>query len=205
LISFLALIVGSIIVLQTTAQLSLIGSQEMMGNILVVTIMRELGPLLTALIVIARSGSAVASELGNMQVNNEFESLRAMSIEPLSYVFFPRIMGGVISLVSLAFYFNVIAFLGGFIIAHYLSDLSFEFYLDVISNAITFQDFSQNIIKNAACGLIIFSIATYHGLKVKNAAFEVPIASTKSVVNSIIAVMVFNLLMTLYHLRGGII
>lgn len=198
LITFIALASGSIIVLQSTAQLSLLGSQEMMGNILVVTIIRELGPLLTALIVISRSGTAVATELGSMQVNKEIEALRCMSIEPLGYVVFPRIVGGIISLVCLAFYFNCIALVGGFFVSHLVSDLSFSFYIDVLAQALTAEDFTLNILKNSFSGLLIFSIATYQGMKVKGAPHEVPMATTKAVVNSIIAVVAFNLSITIY-------
>jgi phospholipid/cholesterol/gamma-HCH transport system permease protein len=196
LITFIALAAGSIIVLQSTAQLSILGSQEIMGNILVVTIVRELGPLLTSLIVIARSGTAVASELGTMQVNREIEALRSMSIDPLSFVVFPRILGGVISLVCLAFYFNLIALMGGYIVANLVSNLSFSFYLEVLAQAVTPHDFTLNILKNGISGLIIFSIACDQGLKVKNGPHEVPIATTNAVVRSIMAVMAFNLTIT---------
>jgi phospholipid/cholesterol/gamma-HCH transport system permease protein len=198
LITFLALASGSIIVLQSTAQLSLLGSQEMMGNILVVTIIRELGPLLTAFTVIARSGTAVATELGSMQVNREVEALRTMSIEPLGFVVFPRIVGGVVSLVCLAFYFNVIALVGGFLVSNLVSDLSFSFYLEVLAQALTPQDFVLNVSKNAVSGLLIFTIATHQGLKVKGAPHEVPIATTRAVVNSIMAVVAFNLSVSVY-------
>jgi phospholipid/cholesterol/gamma-HCH transport system permease protein len=197
LMTFIALATGSIIVLQSTAQLSILGSQEMMGNILVVTIVRELGPLLTALIVIARSGTAVASELGNMQVNKEIETLRVMSIEPLSYVVFPRLIGGIISLLCLAFYFNIIALFGGFLVGKFVSDLTFSFYLDVLSHALTPHDFTLNIFKNMVGGLIIFTIACDQGFKVKNGPHEVPMATTNAVVSSIVMVMGFNLSITI--------
>jgi phospholipid/cholesterol/gamma-HCH transport system permease protein len=198
LMTFIALAVGSITVLQTSAQLSVFGSPEMMGNILVVAIVRELGPLLTSLIVIARSGTAVASELGNMQVNKELDSLRVMSIEPISYVVFPRILGGIISLLCLAFYFNTIALLGGFFVASFVSDLTFVFYVDVISQAIGPYDFSFNILKNVISGFIIFTIACDQGFKVKNGPHEVPVATTNSVVYSIMTVVAFNLGLTVF-------
>lgn len=198
LITFIALASGSIIVLQSTAQLSLLGSKEIMGNILVVTIVRELGPLLTAFTVIARSGTAVATELGTMQVNREIESLRSLSIEPLAFVVLPRIVGGVICLISLAFYFNCIALFGGFLVNNLVSDLSFSFYLEVLAQAITPQDFTLNLIKNALSGLLIFSISAYYGMKVSGAPHEVPIATTKAVVRSIVTVVAFNLSITVY-------
>jgi phospholipid/cholesterol/gamma-HCH transport system permease protein len=198
LITFIALASGSIIVLQSTAQLSLFGSQEMMGNILVVTIVRELGPLLTAFTVIARSGTAVATEIGSMQVNREIESLRTMSIEPLAFVVLPRIVGGVICLISLAFYFNCIALFGGYLVNNLVSDLSFSFYLEVLAQSITPQDLSLNLIKNTFSGLLIFSISTYYGMKVSGAPHEIPVATTKAVVRSIVAVVAFNLSITVF-------
>ncbi|HXH75655.1 MAG TPA: ABC transporter permease [Bacteriovoracaceae bacterium] len=197
LITFIALASGTIIVLQSTAQLSILGSQDMMGNILVVTIVRELGPLLTALIVIARSGSAVATEIGSMQINKEIEALRIMSIDPLGYVVFPRILGGIISIVCLAFYFNVIALIGGYLVSNLVSDLPFSFYTEVLAQALTPNDLSLNIFKNSISGLIIFSIATHHGMQVRSGPQEVPVATTNAVVDSIMAVVAFNLSITI--------
>jgi phospholipid/cholesterol/gamma-HCH transport system permease protein len=169
-----------------------------MGNILVVAIIRELGPIFTALVVVARSGTAVATEIGNMQVNHEIEALRAMSIDPLSYVVAPRIVGGIISIVCLAFYFNSIALIGGYFVASQLKQLSLSFYLEVLAQAIDANDFFLSLFKNSLSGMIIFLIATYHGFKVKGAPHEVPIASTKAVVDSIMSVVAFNLGISLY-------
>lgn len=205
LITFIALAAGSIIVLQSTAQLSLLGSQEMMGNILVVTIVRELGPLLTALIVIARSGTAVATELGSMQVNKEIDALRTVSIEPLGYIVFPRIAGGIISLICLAFYFNCIALIGGFFVSNLVSNLSFAFYLEVLAQALEPNDFLLNVFRATFSGLIIFSIATYQGMKVFGAPHEVPMATTKAVVNSIMSVVAFNLSISIYLFARSLI
>ena len=205
IITFIALATGSVIVLQSNIQLSLLGSKDMMGNILVVTIIRELGPLLTALIVIARSGTAVATELGSMQVNREIEALRGMSIEPMSYIVFPRIIGGIISLIALAFYFNFIAIAGGFLSGLLISDLSFSFYIDVLADSLNMSDIGVNLLKNGVSGLIIFSISTYEGMKVSGAPHEVPIASTTAVVNSIIYVVAFNLTASLLMFVRGVL
>ncbi len=113
LISVLALSSGSVVIIQASTQLSFLGGSDMIGDLLILIVLREVAPLLTALIVIARSGTAVASEIGTMKVNNEIEALEAMGINPLSYIVFPRLLGGVISVVCLAFYFTLIAFFGG--------------------------------------------------------------------------------------------
>src|SRR6202020_946151 len=88
---------GSIVILQSSSNLSLLGGGDLLGDLMVAIIVREIAPLLTALIVIARSGTAVASEIGNMRVNREIEALESMGIHPLGFIVFPRLLGGMVS------------------------------------------------------------------------------------------------------------
>jgi len=202
LITVLALATGGICILQSSAQLTLLGGANMLGNILVVIIVREVGPLLTALIVIARSGTAVASEIGNMRVNREIEALEAMGINPLSYIVFPRIIGGIISVLCLAFYFNVIALIGGFVVTSAINDLPFSFYTESLANAFAIEDVGLFLLKNSFSGMIIFTVCCYQGFLVKESSHEVPQVTTKAVVNSIIYVTTFNLTVTtLFYLQ----
>lgn len=202
LISVLALASGGIVILQSLSQLTLLGGTQMIGNLLVVIIVRELGPLITALVVIARSGTAVASEVGNMRANREIEALESMGINPLSYIVFPRLVGGVISVVCLAFYFTVIALIGGFFLTKMINDLSISFYLDSLAKAIAFEDLWLFLLKNTFSGVIIFVVSCYQGLSVKRSHTEVPVVTTQAVVNSIIYVVVFNLTVTsLFYLN----
>ncbi len=202
LISVMALASGSIVIMQSTAQLSLLGGGEMIGNLLVVIIVREISPLLTALIVIARSGTAVASEIGNMRVNREIEALEIMGINPLSYVVFPRLVGGIISVVCLAFYFIVVALLGGFMVTRFVDSTPFSFYADSLANAFTAEDVVLFLLKNLFSGAIIFTVSSYQGMLVQQSPHEVPQVTTKAVVNSVIYVTVFNLIVTtLFYLN----
>jgi phospholipid/cholesterol/gamma-HCH transport system permease protein len=202
LITVLALATGGIAILQSSAQLHLLGSSSMLGNILVVIIVREVGPLLTALIVIARSGTAVASEIANMRVHREIEALEIMGINPLSYIVFPRLIGGVMSVLCLALYFNLIALLGGFVVTSFIQDLPFSFYFESLANALTIEDVGLFLLKNGFSGVIIFVVSCYQGLLVKQSSHEVPQVTTKAVVNSVIYVTVFNLLVsTLFYLN----
>jgi phospholipid/cholesterol/gamma-HCH transport system permease protein len=198
LISILALGSGALVILQSTMQLSLVGSTQMMGPLLVITVVREIGPLLTALVVIARSGTAVASEIGNMRANREIEALEVMGINPLSYIVFPRLVGGMISVFCLAIYFNMIALMGGFALAKFLpmnemQSLSFSFYLDSLMNAFDQADLWLFLLKNIFSGTIIFIVCCYQGLSVKRSPTEVPIMTTQAVVKSVIYVVGFNL------------
>lgn len=205
IITTLALTTGSILVIQGLSNLTLLGGGEMIGNFLVVALTRETAPLLTALVVVARSGTAVASEVGNMRANREIEALESVGINPLSFIVFPRVVGGVISVMCLAFYFNVIALLGGFFLTMGVHDIPFSFYAESLTRAFSKEDVLIFLLKNGFSGMIIFVVCCYQGLSVKKSPHEVPQVTTDAVVNSIIYVTVFNLTVTaifaLNHLR----
>lgn len=196
LISVLALASGSLVILQSSTNLSMLGGGGMLGDLMVAIIVRELAPLLTALIVIARSGTAVASEIGNMRVNREIEALECMGIHPLSYVVFPRLLGGIVSVICLSVYYVVIASMGGYLATSLLHNLTFSFYADSLFSAFTRSDVGLFLLKNTFSGAIIFMICCYQGYLVKGSPHEVPQVTTKAVVNSIIYVVLFNMTVT---------
>ena len=196
LISVLAMAIGGVVILQSLAQLTFLGGWEAIGNIMVVVVVRELAPLMVALVVIARSGTAVASEIGNMRVNREIQALEAMGIHPLSYIVFPRLVGGIASVICLTFYFNAIALIGGYFVTLFVTEMPFTFYLESLSQALEHEDVWIFLSKNFFSGMIIFTICCYQGLQVKQASFEVPVVTIKAVVNSIIYVVLFNLAVT---------
>lgn len=196
LISILALTTGSVLIIQGMGNLTLLGGTEMIGNFLVVVLVREAAPLLTALVVIARSGTAVASEVGNMRANREIEALESMGINPLSFIVFPRVVGGVISVLCLAFYFIVVGLIGGFFITKILHNMPFSFYSDSLLRAFAKEDVLIFLLKNSFSGMIIFVICCYQGLSVKRSPHEVPQVTTQAVVKSVIYVTVFNLTVT---------
>lgn len=197
LISVLALASGTIVILQSSTNLTLLGGGAILGDLMVAIIVRELAPLLTALIVIARSGTAVASEIGNMRVNREIEALEAMGIHPLSYVVFPRLLGGIVSVICLSVYFVLIACIGGYLVVSLLHDLPFSFYADSLARAFSSADVGLFFLKNTFSGAIIFMISCFQGFLVKQSPHEVPQVTTKAVVNSVIYVVLFNMSVTI--------
>jgi phospholipid/cholesterol/gamma-HCH transport system permease protein len=211
LVSMLAIFAGSIVVMQSVSQFSLLGaSNNFLGEVMVVVAIREVGPLLTALIVIARSGTAVASELGNQKVNREIEALEVMGINPLTYIVFPRLMGGVVSVFCLSFYFVFMSFLGGYMVAALANNMPFDYYVSSLAKAVAKADVIMFLMKNVFGGIIIFAISCWQGLSVSEGPHQVPQATTKAVMNSIAYVLVFNLSLTvvyyLHHLsRLGIL
>ncbi len=202
LITTLGLATGGILILQGLGNLNMLGWTQMLGNFMVVALVREAGPLLTALIVIARSGTAVASEIGNMRANREIEALESMGINPLSFIVFPRVVGGVISVLCLAFYFNFIGIIGGFFLTKFLHNMTFTFYVDALTTAFAKDDVLIFLLKNSFSGMIIFTVCCYQGLSVKKSPHEVPKATTDAVVKSIIYVTVFNLVVTAFVYIG---
>jgi phospholipid/cholesterol/gamma-HCH transport system permease protein len=198
LIGFLAMGAGVLVALQAIMQMTLLGGVNYIGHFMLMVVVREIGPLLTALIVIARSGTAVASELGSMQVNKEIDALKTMGINPLSFVIFPRLVGGVISVLCLAFYFILFAALSGAVVCRLLKGIHFDVYFTSLAQAAGFADVLVFVIKNLVSGLIIFSVSCYQGLKVERSPHEIPQMTTQAVVNSTVYVLVFNFLITLY-------
>lgn len=199
LISFVALATGSISVLGVAGKLSQFVQIGMIGKVMVMVVLREVSPLFTALIIIARSGTAVASEIGNMKVNKEIESLEVMGIDHYSFVLFPRIAGGVVSLVGLVFYFNIIALLGGYFVASMGQPIPFSIYMNSLLEHLGLFDITLITIKNIIAGFIIFTVCSYQGMSVVKSPHEVPQVTTRAVVQSISAVMFTNLLVTLFY------
>ena len=193
LISMMALGAGGVVILPSSMNLNLVGGSDMIGRLLVILVVRELAPLMTALVVIARSGTAVASEVGNMRANREIEALESLGINPLSFIVFPRLIGGVISVVSLSIYFIMISLLGGFVITSLIHHMSFQFYIDSLCQAVAFEDIWLFLLKNFFSGTIIFVVCCYQGLSVKKSPTEVPVVTTQAVVKSILYVIYFNL------------
>lgn len=192
LISMLAIPSGVMVILQSSAQLNFLGGSEMIGKLLVAIVVREMAPLMTALVVIARSGTAVASELGNMRANREIEALESMGINPLSFIVFPRLVGGILSVVSLAIYFVVIAIVGGFALTKLVHNMPVQFYFDSLAQAVASEDLGLFLLKNVFSGVIIFVVCCYQGLSVQRSPTEVPVATTQAVVKSILYVVFFN-------------
>ncbi len=203
LISVLGLAAGTIVILQSSAQLTLVGGGEMIGNLLVAIVVRELGPALTAFVVIARSGTAVASEIGTMKVNREFDALQIMGIHPLSFIVFPRVVGGILSVLCLSLYFDLVALGGGYFITRFLrEDMPLVFYLESVIQAIAFEDVWLFFVKNTFSGAMIFVVCCYQGMLVQQSPHEVPQMTTRAVLNSMICVVAFNLMVTtLFYLN----
>ncbi|NMC67469.1 MAG: ABC transporter permease [Spirochaetales bacterium] len=197
LISIVALALGAVTVIQVFTQLSKIGGQEFIGEVLKIVIIRELGPLFTAFIVISRSSTAIASEIGNMVVTNQVDALEMMGIDPLTFIIFPRIIGVTLALVVLTICFNAIALIGGFLVSLLTIGLSFDIFFNYIMNTITFADIFSSLLKSLLFGLFISSIPIYNGFQVKSST-TIPAITTKTVMECIIFTIIFDIIITIF-------
>ncbi len=184
LIAFGAAIFGVLTVAQSGAQLSRLGGSNVIGGIVVGAFLRELGPLLTVIVVIARSVSAIASELASMRANGEIDGLRGMGISPLSYLAVPRILSGALSTMLLAMHFVWIALFVGFAVAQVYIDIPWSRYFERVTSSLTMTDLVIFFVKTFVVGFIAFTIACFCGLRTTGATFEVPQATTKAVVSA---------------------
>jgi len=195
--AFVSLALGTLVIVEAGSQMNLLGGLKFICQILVLVIIRELGSLFTAFIVIGRSGTAMATELGNMIVAHEMEALRAMGINPVYFLVTPRLIGVTIAVISLTIFFDLIALLGGFLIAMLILPVDFITFLKELMSSLTGVDLSVGFLKSFAFGLLISLTCTYHGLNVRYSAIEVPQAATKGVVSAILACIIFNVAITI--------
>ncbi|MBN1410691.1 MAG: ABC transporter permease [Spirochaetales bacterium] len=199
IITFIALAMGAIIIIQGVTVFNQFGQGNLIYVILTTIITRELGPILTAFIIIARSGTAIATELGNMVVTHEIEAYVATGINPVSYLIVPRFLGVSLSLVFLTIYFNFVGLFGSYFITQLIKPVDFFTYFNSLLAVLKFEDILTSVIKSFVFGIIISTVATYHGLKVKVASTEVPQIVIKAVGHGFILCIVANVIITLLY------
>ena len=196
LIVAVGLLLGTIVILQSVSQLEIVGSEEVVGSLLVVVIIRELGPLITAVVVILRSGTAISIELGYMKVLKEIQTLRMLGINPIHLIAVPRLMGLIISLISLFVIFDLVAILGGTVDAWILTGMPISSLLDNVAKAITEMDIIVGLVKVIFFGAIITLVSVFRGLSVGESITEVPPATSKSAVECFLLCLIFNVLLS---------
>ncbi len=199
LILLIAVAAGVSVVAQAQLWLSRFGQTDMFSPLLVVVIIREIGPLLVNLVVIGRSGSAVAAEMASMRVRREIEVLDAQGIDPMVYLVMPRVLGIAVSVFGLAVIFTVVSLGSGYLAGLLLAAAQGgpALFLSRVLGALAPTDMIHFLVKTLVPGLLTGAICTIEGLGVGDAATEVPKAATRGVVRSIGAVVVVSALVSL--------
>jgi phospholipid/cholesterol/gamma-HCH transport system permease protein len=201
IVAIASLAIGAVIVVQGLSLLPQFGQGQVMYPILVAVIMRELGPILTALIVTARSGTAITTELGNMVLHHEVEAYIASGIQPIAYLAVPRFLGVTISLFLLNIYFNIFGLIGSYFVTQFLQPIGFSQYFGNLLASIGITDIASSLVKSLVFGAIVSTVAIYHGFAVEQSVTELPQRTIKSVGQSLMLLIVANVLISaLYYL-----
>lgn len=187
LIVLLSSILSFLVISQATRELGTIGKTEWLGTLMVVVIVRELGPLITALVVAGRSGTAIAAELATNRVLGEVRALEAMGIDPRQYLVVPRFVGSLASVFTLMILFDIVA-IGAGLGAATFNGMAGGRYMEIVLQALALRDVWLTVVKAAAFGLVVGIVPSFYGLAVKTASTEIPIAASRATVASIVGI-----------------
>ncbi len=188
--------IGFILALQMSPPLANFGQTDKIANIVGVAILRELGPLIAAIVMTGFAGASIAAELGTMVVGEEIEALEAHALNPVRFLVVPRVLATIIALVLITVIGDLTAvFFGGVMTIGFL-DVSYELYVSNTLQQLVLSDFTTGLIKASVFGLILSSIACYNGLNVTGGAAGVGRATTNTVVQAIVAIIIADFIFT---------
>ncbi|HLE10019.1 MAG: hypothetical protein A2504_00785 [Bdellovibrionales bacterium RIFOXYD12_FULL_39_22] len=197
--AIISLLLCAAIILQGHAVLVELGQKNLIYTILASTAVRDIGPLIISFFILARSGIAISTELGNMKVNKEIDALKALGISPISYIVTPRIIGMVLSMAVLAIYFSIIGVFGGYIVSNVFNPLPFSEFFDNFIKALSMWDLAFMILKTCISGFAIAVICSFHGMGVQRSITEVPQRNITAVAHSIFAILIIHTLAIIVH------
>lgn len=201
IITFIGLLCGVTISIQAMTNMPKFGVGEYFGNIMVIAVIRELGPFFTSIVVIGRSGAALAAYIGNMRITKEISALQSMGINLTHFLVLPAFVGMIISLVCLNVYFDVVAIFGGLLFAKLTVAEPIHNLMTKVLDAMSVTDIAVMALKNVLFGGTIAIVSCFHGLRVDNVRI-VPRAVFRAVVGSIIVTMLINVTLSIAFYAG---
>ena len=191
-----AIFTGMVLALQSYTGFSRFSAESAIPNVVVLSITRELAPVLAGLMVAGRAGAAIAAEIGTMKVTEQIDALKTLSTNPFSYLVTPRVIAGIISLPFLVLIGDIIGVFGGYLICVNLLNFNPSVYLQNTYNFVEFIDIFSGLVKAAVFGFIISFIGCYFGFNTKGGAQGVGQSTTYSVVSSSILILLMNYIVT---------
>jgi phospholipid/cholesterol/gamma-HCH transport system permease protein len=195
MVGFVAFVLGFVVIGQTVSMLNryAASAQEWAGIVMVTVIVRELGPLVTALLVLARVGTVIVIELSTNRATGEVDALEALGIDPIHYLVMPRVIGLAAAIFSLTVYMIIIALASGYLFA-FIQDvpLSPGQYLSQLTSSLRWQDFALLALKTLTFGSVIAVVTCYHGLARPVRLEEVGLVTSRAVVSSVVACVLLD-------------
>jgi phospholipid/cholesterol/gamma-HCH transport system permease protein len=204
IVGVLCFLIGVVTAYQGVQQLRQFGAETFTVEAVGIGMFRELGVLLTAIIVAGRSGSAFTAQIGTMQVNQEVDAMRTMGLNPVEWLVLPRIIALVISLPLLAFWGDMAGLLGGAIACTVYLDFTFVQFFDRLRDQVGIWHFYTGMMKAPVFGMIIGAIGCFEGLQVEGSAESVGLLTTRSVVEAIFCVIVLDAIFSVIFLLAGV-
>lgn len=204
IVALIASLVGLILAFVGAAQLQAFGAQLYIANMVAIGMTREMGALMTAVIMAGRTGAAYAAELGSMQANEEIDALKTFGFPPLEFLVLPRLLALLVSMPLLCVFADVLGILGGFVIGAGLFDISAPLYINQSLAMLSLTDFLLGIFKSLVFAVLIGLIGCHYGLACGRNAQAVGQATTRAVVSIIVALVVSDALITLICTQLGI-
>src|SRR5215212_7765097 len=199
LVSMVSFFLGLTMALLTGYQLQRFGTERLVPGLVAIAFTRELGPLLTGIMLAARIGAAFTAELGTMQVSEEVEAIEAMGISPLRFLVAPRLLALFSLMPCLSVVSSVAAIFATALISHAYFNIAFVYFTDLVLDSLLIRDIITGIIKSFLFGLLIGAIACHRGLNVEGGAAGVGTSTTSSVVTAITAVIAFDTLFNIVY------
>lgn len=187
---------GAVLALQTSSTLQQFGSLSLTGQLVSLSMVRELGPVLTGLMVAGRNSSGMASELGSMIVTEQVDAMRAMGVDPTKKLVTPRVIASTVMLFFLSIISNLVGLTGGFMISYFMLGLDANQYWTTAYQALRFADVFMGLTKPVIFGFIIASVGCYYGLTAKGGTQGVGRATTQAVVAASVLIVVSDLFVT---------
>ncbi|MEO1969715.1 MAG: ABC transporter permease [Sphingomonadaceae bacterium] len=203
IIGLMSFLIGIVIAQQGAVQLSQFGAETLTVNLVGRITLRELGVLMTAIMVAGRSGSAFAAQIGTMKLTEEIDAMRTIGISPMEALVIPRILAAVFMMPLLGFYSSVVAIIGGATISNFAIGIPFLTFLQRIQEVVPITDVWVGLIKAPVFGLIVALAGCYNGMRVQGNSEEVGLRTTMSVVSAIFAVIVIDAFFAVFFTNIG--
>ena len=196
--SLMAIFIGGVLALQTGSRLAQFGLEGNIGGIVGLSMVKELGPVMTALLVAGRVGSAIAAEVGAMNVYEEIDALKTLNINPVRYLVMPRLVASIVAVPALCMYVNVIGLLGGAIVSSINPKIAVGVRLFRLNfqEVVKFSDVMDSLLKSVVFGVAVAITCCYVGLRTTGGPEEIGRAVTRAVVLSFMFILVLNYLIT---------
>ena len=194
--TLLAMAIGAAVFVIGGPYLNMLNQQDLIYSLLIIIIMRELGPLLTAFIVIARSATAIATEIAGMVISHEVEAYISVGVDPIEHLAVPRFLGVTISLILLNIYFSAFGLAGSYLVAQFFSSTPIGLYFGSLLQQLSIRDIILSLTKSISFGAIISTVAVIQGFSVERATTEVPVAGLRAVSGAFALCIVVNVLLS---------